>query len=41
MVRLQPEMAKLIDEWRRQQEDLPGRAESIRRLVKMALQVKR
>lgn len=26
-----------IDEWRRQQPDLPGRSEAIRRLVKKAL----
>ena len=30
---------KKIDDWRRQQPDLPGRAEAIRRLVEQALQV--
>ena len=36
-VRIQPDMAKSIDGWRRQQADLPGRPEAIRRLVEMAL----
>ena len=35
MVRVQPEMAKLLDDWRRKQEDLPGRLEAIRRLVEL------
>jgi hypothetical protein len=29
-----------IDAWRRKQEDLPSRAESIRRLVELGLKVK-
>jgi hypothetical protein len=29
-----------IDEWRRQQDDLPGRSEAIRRLVELGLKVK-
>ena len=37
MVRLSPEQAKAIDDWRRNQEDLPGRPEAIRRLVEKAL----
>jgi hypothetical protein len=37
MVRLSPEQAKLIDDWRRNQSDLPGRPEAIRRLVEQAL----
>ena len=32
-VRVQPDMAKQLDDWRRQQDDLPGRPEAIRRLV--------
>ena len=40
MVRVQPDMAKLIDDWRRKQEDLPGRPEAIRRLVEIGLQGK-
>src|SRR5450631_4558260 len=41
MVRVQPEMAKLLDDWRRKQEDLPGRPEAIRRLVELGLKAKR
>lgn len=40
LVRIQPELAKALDGWRRRQEDLPGRAEAMRRLVKLALKVK-
>jgi hypothetical protein len=40
MVRVQPEMAKLLDDWRRKQEDLPGRPEAIRRLVELGLKTK-
>jgi hypothetical protein len=36
-VRVQPEMAKQLDDWRREQEDLPGRPEAIRRLVEIGL----
>jgi hypothetical protein len=36
-VRLQPDMAKRLDDWRRLQDDLPGRPESIRRLLEIAL----
>jgi hypothetical protein len=32
-VRVQPDMAKQLDDWRRKQEDLPGRSDAIRRLV--------
>jgi hypothetical protein len=41
MVRVQPDMAKLVDDWRRKQEDLPGRPEAIRRLVALALKAKK
>jgi hypothetical protein len=39
-VRLQPDMAKQLDDWRRQQDDLPGRPEAIRRLLELGLKVK-
>jgi hypothetical protein len=32
-------LARQIDEWRRQQPDIPNRAEAIRRLVKQALNI--
>jgi hypothetical protein len=41
LVRVQPEMAKQLDDWRRKQEDLPGRPEAIRRLVELGLKVKK
>jgi hypothetical protein len=37
LVRLKPSMAQLVDAWRRDQVDLPTRAEAIRRLAAMAL----
>ncbi len=40
MVRIQPDMAKALDDWRRQQDDLPGRPEAIRRLVEIGLKAK-
>ena len=40
LVRLQPELAKPLDNWRRKQDDLPGRPEAIRRLVEAALKGK-
>jgi hypothetical protein len=39
-VRIQPDMAKLLDDWRRRQDDLPGRPEAIRRLVELGLKAK-
>jgi hypothetical protein len=39
-VRVQPDMAKLLDDWRRKQDDLPGRPEAIRRLVELGLKVR-
>jgi hypothetical protein len=39
-VRIQPDMAKALDDWRRKQEDLPNRPEAIRRLVDIALKGK-
>ena len=41
LVRLQPELAKPLDAWRRQQDDLPNRPEAIRRLVEIGLKAKR
>jgi len=40
-VRVQPELAKQLDDWRREQDDLPGRPEAIRRLVELGLRAKR
>jgi hypothetical protein len=40
-VRIQPDMAKQLDDWRRAQDDLPGRPEAIRRLVEIALRARR
>jgi hypothetical protein len=37
MVRLSPEQLLAVDNWRRQQPDLPNRTEAIRRLVDLAL----
>ena len=39
-VRVQPDMAKALDNWRRKQDDLPGLPEAIRRLVDLGLKVK-
>lgn len=40
MVRVQPDMAKALDDWRRKQDDLPGRPEAIRRLVEIGLKAR-
>jgi hypothetical protein len=40
-VRVQPDMAKQLDDWRRKQEDLPNRPEAIRRLVEIGLKTRR
>lgn len=37
LVRLKPSMAQLLDAWRRDQVDLPTRAEALRRLAAMSL----
>jgi hypothetical protein len=39
-VRVQPDLAKALDDWRRRQGDLPGRPEAIRRLVEIGLKSK-
>jgi hypothetical protein len=36
-VRIQPDLAKQIDLWRRTQDDLPNRPEAIRRLIELGL----
>lgn len=36
--RLQPELLKRLDEWRRTQPDLPSRPEALRRLAEKGLQ---
>jgi len=41
MVRIQPDMAKELDDWSRRQEDLHGRPEAIRRLVEIGLKAKK
>jgi hypothetical protein len=41
MVRLSPEQLKALDEWRRKEEDIPGRPEAIRRLVELGLAAKK
>jgi hypothetical protein len=40
LVRVQPDMAKMLDDWRRKQDDLPGRPEAMRRLVELGLKAK-
>ncbi|HEX8193516.1 MAG TPA: hypothetical protein VF552_11530 [Allosphingosinicella sp.] len=35
--RMQPELLKLLDEWRREQPDLPSRPEAIRRIIEQAV----
>lgn len=40
-VRVQPDVAKQLDDWRRKQDDLPGRPEAIRRLVEIGLKAKK
>ena len=40
-VRLQPDLRRQVDDWRRLQDDLPGRPEAMRRLVGMGLKAKK
>ena len=40
-VRLQPDLRRQVDDWRRLQDDLPGRPEAMRRLVEMGLKAKK
>jgi hypothetical protein len=39
-VRMTIDALKSLDDWRRKQEDLPGRPEAIRRLVELGLKAK-
>jgi hypothetical protein len=39
-LRISPDFIRAIDNWRRKQEDLPGRSEAVRRLVEIALKAK-
>jgi metal-responsive CopG/Arc/MetJ family transcriptional regulator len=41
VVRLQPDLLSKIDKWRRNQLDLPSRAEAMRRLADKALESKK
>jgi hypothetical protein len=41
LVRLQPELAEPLDDWRRNQPDIPSRAEAMRRLAELGLKAKR
>jgi hypothetical protein len=40
-MRVPASFLKTIDDWRRKQAELPSRAEAIRRLVELGLEVKR
>jgi hypothetical protein len=40
MIRATPDMIARLDDWRRVQPDIPGRAEAVRRLVELGLGVK-
>jgi hypothetical protein len=40
-VRMTREILEIIDNWRRVQDDLPGRPEAIRRLVELGLKAKK
>lgn len=40
-MRASPEWLQMIDDWRRQQPDIPSRAEAIRRLVEAGLDMKK
>jgi hypothetical protein len=39
-VRVDEDFLKRLDDWRRKQDDLPGRPEAIRRLVELGFKVK-
>jgi hypothetical protein len=40
-VRVAVDALQVIDDWRRKQDDLPGRPEAIRRLVELGLKAKK
>lgn len=37
-LKIEPDLIKAVDEWRRLEEDLPNRSEAVRRLLQQALQ---
>jgi hypothetical protein len=41
VIRIQPDMAKELDDWRRKQDDLPSRPEAVRRLIALGLKGKK
>ena len=40
-VRMKTDVLKILDDWPRHQDDLPGRPEAIRRLVEIGLKAKK
>ena len=40
-MRVSKDFIKIVDAWRRKQDDLPGRSEAIRRLVDLGLKAKK
>jgi hypothetical protein len=40
-MRVSERFLRMVDDWRRQQSDLPSRAEAIRRLVELATKIKK
>lgn len=40
-IRVDEEFLKRLDDWRRRQDDLPGRPEAIRRLVEIGLRARK
>jgi hypothetical protein len=40
-VRMAVDSLQILDDWRRKQDDMPGRPEAIRRLVEMGLKAKK
>jgi hypothetical protein len=38
---MKTDVLKILDDWRRHQDDLPGRPEAIRRLVEIGLKAKK
>jgi hypothetical protein len=40
-MRVSEQFLRTVDDWRRSQTDLPSRAEAIRRLVELAIKIKK
>jgi hypothetical protein len=40
-MRVSEQFLRMVDDWRRRQTDLPSRAEAIRRLVELAIKIKK